>query len=367
VQLDNAVARDSVMRTVGIDAHVLQGKFQGSRTFVENILTEIGRLRSRHRFVVFSHDAEETSAKLPFANFEHVTLPVKSAIGRLLAYWPLAERRYGLDSLLTQYIAPPLARSKQLVVVHDILFETHPEFFPRAMCLRNRLLVRASVRRASIVFVPSAYTAQQVVRVYGIPADRVILTPIGFRKQGRDEQLPEPLPTKPYILAVGRIEPRKNLIQLGIAFSRLERSDTGLVVVGRPDFGFAETMSFFARLPRLTHFTEVSEEALAWLYRNAAVFVQPSLGEGFGIPLLEALAAGTPVITSNRTALPEVGGDLVRYFDPTRPQATDHLRDLIEEVIATRPRLSDELVERHLARFEWQRSAERLLEAIDAL
>jgi glycosyltransferase involved in cell wall biosynthesis len=354
-------------KVVGVDGHVLQGKFQGSRTFLENMLTEIGHIGSRHRFVVFSLDAADTAAKFPFANFAHVVLPVQNRLARLLAYWPYAERRYGLDCLLTQYIAPPLAMTKQLLVIHDILFETDPSFFPLLYRLRNRFLVRMSARRAAIIFVPSEFTAGAVARRYGIPRTRLRLTPDGVRVSSGNGKPPSPVPQAPYILTVGRIEPRKNLIQLGQAFLGLARPDVHLVVVGSPDFGYPETMSFLGGLPRFQHFSDVDAGTLAWLYRHAAVFVLPSLGEGFGIPLLEALAAGTPLVSSNRGALPEVGGALARYFDPAAPDATAVLARLIDEALASGFWPAPEAVEAHLARFDWRRSAETMLDAIDGL
>ena len=122
--------RQTDARRVGVDAHVLDGKFQGSRSCVENVLRVIGRQDARNTYVIYSFDPSHTHALFPFANFEHRSIALHAAIPRLLAFWPWAARRDRLDVLLTQYIAPPFGAARQFVLIHDILFESFPRMFP---------------------------------------------------------------------------------------------------------------------------------------------------------------------------------------------------------------------------------------------
>jgi len=121
------------MKRVGFDAHVLTGKHQGSRTFLENLLREIGEVDRQNEYLIYSYDPAVTSRLFPYPNFFHHRIAVTSAVPRLMLYWELARRRDRLDVLVTQYIGPPLYRGAQFVVIHDLLFESHPTLFPPAM------------------------------------------------------------------------------------------------------------------------------------------------------------------------------------------------------------------------------------------
>lgn len=347
---------------IGVDAHILTGKHQGSRTWLAQMLHALGRLDTENRYVVYSHDPAVTARDFPFANFQHRSLGARSPIARLLLFWPYVQMRDRLDFLITQYIAPPLFAHRQIVVVHDLLFESHPRFFPWFMRWRNRLLVRRSARRARLVLTVSDFSRSELQARYGLPADRVVVT-----RNGANAVVAPAAPDQQaavgrrYILSVGRIEPRKNLETLLAAHARLRATGLELVVVGRADFGCAPLLKAMARAPGVTHLGEVSDATLDRLYRGAQALVFPSFAEGFGLPLVEALSRGTPVISSNATAMPEVCGPHARYFDPTAPDAVSRLAALIAEVPEAPP---PDRVREHLARYSWEGSALLFLDAL---
>ena len=356
-------------RRVGIDAHVLDGKFQGSRTYVEAILTEIGRLDQHNRYVIYSYDPAGTQARFDYANFEHKAISLRPAIPRLLAFWPWAWRRDRLDVLMTQYIAPPLFPGRQFVVIHDILFETHKWMFPLSQRLRLRLLCGLSARLATTIFTVSDYSAGEIARRYRIPTDRIRLTRDGIAalpvpdadavRQARELQ--------PFLLCVGRLEPRKN-IELALAASAAARArGTRLVVVGREDFRAAGLVETLAQSTNVVHLCDISPMLLSALYAHATAFLYPSLGEGFGIPVLEALASGTPVIASDRTAIPEAGGALAQYFNPEAADAVSTLAALIDRAESDMPRPAPEDVAAHMAKFDWAIAARTVVDAVNAL
>lgn len=132
-------------------------------------------------------------------------------------------------------------------------------------------------------------------------------------------------------------------------------------MVGRADFGSAALVRTMAETPGVIHLGEVSDAMLDALYRGARALVFPSFAEGFGLPLVEALSRGTPVISSDATAMPEVCGPFARYFDPTAPDAAARLAALIDEIPTSPP---TDRVREHLARFSWDRSALLFVDAL---
>jgi glycosyltransferase involved in cell wall biosynthesis len=173
---------------------------------------------------------------------------------------------------------------------------------------------------------------------------------------------------RPYLLCVGRLEVRKNLA-LALAASTTARVDGArLVVVGREDHGAAgqAMAAALAAAPNVVHLRDASPGLLAALYAEAAALVFPSLGEGFGIPVVEALAAGTAVIASDRGAIPEAGGPCAAYFNPLAPDAEARLAALMASALANELRPEPAALEAHLAGFNWGHAAAALVVAASA-
>jgi glycosyltransferase involved in cell wall biosynthesis len=218
------------------------------------------------------------------------------------------------------YVTPQFLRIPCVALVHDLIA------FDRAMRPNRRsraieqLTLGPTVRRAAALLVTTHATAELLAARYPRAAARIVLAPLGvsatLAKGGDTAALPAP----GFVLAAGTLEPRKNLPRLVAAYRRLPqalRARHSLVVVGALGWETGATLqaldSLGAQAIRLGY---VSDAELAELYRRCAVFCYPSLGEGFGLPVLEAMAAGAAVLTSNISSLPEVGGDAVAYADP---------------------------------------------------
>lgn len=357
------------MARIGIDAHVLDGKFQGSRTWLENLIAHLPEAGGAHEWVLYSANPAATRARYPAPGLTHRRIALPGRFARLLAFWPYAVVAHRLDALVTQYVAPPLCPGAQIVVVHDVLFESHPQFFPRAMRARLQLLTRRSARRAAAILTVSRHAAAEIANRYDIDPDRVHLA------------LPAPTPPevptadeaamaaafRPFLLCVGRLEPRKNIALALSASAEARAAGARLVVVGREDAGGAETARALADAANVVHLRDASPGLLAALYSETAALVFPSLGEGFGIPVLEALAAGAPVIASDQTAIPEAGGPCARYFDPTAPDAGARLAALMSEALAGRLHTDAAVVRAHLAQFHGRHAAAALARVADRL
>ncbi|GCD20434.1 glycosyltransferase family 4 protein [Cellulomonas algicola] len=354
------------MTRVGVDAHVLDGKFQGTRTWVLETLRRAPALAPDLAFVVYSGDPARTAAMLGDVEVEHRVLPPGGPVGRNLRFWPRAMREDRLDVLVTQYFSPPRHPDRQLVVVHDVLFETHPEFFGRGTRWRNKLLVGWSARRAGTVATVSEYSRSQIARVYGRRTEDVLLVHNGVEPPPPSSAtLPPQVPAGTrYALMVGRLEPRKNLALALDAFARVEDPDVRLVVVGRDDFEDPATLARLAAEPRAVHLSDVPQDELWELYRHATVFLFPSRGEGWGIPVLEALAVGTPVVASDATAIPEAGGAACTYVDLAAPDAAAAFAAHLTDAFAGRLVLDADAARRHVEAFGWDRSADELVAAL---
>ncbi|BDG73474.1 glycosyltransferase [Roseomonas fluvialis] len=360
------------MGRIGIDAHVLDGKYQGSRSWLENVLDHIPATAgaAAHEWVIYSADPTATARRFPWPRYRHALITTQDSIARLMVFWPTARRRDRLDALVTQYVSPPLVgpRFRQVVVIHDVLFESDPQFFPKAMRWRLRLLCRLSAARAAVVLTVSRHAAGEIAHRYGVPEDRILLAP------NAPGALPAPSADDfaaagglaPFLLWVGRLEPRKNL-PLALAATQAARgAGARLVVVGREDHGpaGAAMAAQLAQTPGVVHLRDVAPPRLAALYATAAALVFPSLGEGFGIPVIEALSVGTAVIASNRGAIPEAGGRLARYIDPAAPDAAAQMAALVAQALAGGLRPDPAACAAHLAAFHPRRAAEAVVAAV---
>ncbi len=323
-------------------------------------------------FVCFLEDTEGlriTDPSWDLPNVRLVHMKQGSAAKRLLWDLPRLAKREQLDLLHTQYVSPPASSVPCLVTLHDVLFESHPELFGPLFRLRSKLLMRHSARRAEHVLTVSEYSRQQIHERYGIEAARLSVVHNGvdgtrFFPGEKDAELVERRGLAPgrYLLSVGRLELRKNYDVLARAHAALGEQAPPLVLVGKRGQGTDQVLEQLKpQVERgLVHLLQdVSDAELPALYRHAQVFCYPSEAEGFGMPPLEAMASGTPVITSNTTALPEVVGDGGLQIDPRDVPA---LRDAILHLV-NNPRQRQAMAASGLQRakaFDWKNSAAAL-------
>ncbi|MFZ3484872.1 glycosyltransferase family 4 protein [Sphingomonas sp. 3-13AW] len=313
--------------------------------------------------IVYSDAPEEARELLGTETYEHAALSHSSSIRRLLRVFPALFRRDRVDLGVFQYMAPLTGR--HIVFIHDLLPITHPHLFPLKVRVRTHLFFSLSIRRAAAVVAVSRYTHDEIARIF--PSVRHKLRTVLNGPSFPPETYDAPAISSPdrYILTVGRIEPRKNGVLLAEAFRRAAVPGVRLVIVGAwdPEFprGSIEGAGVEVR-------QGVNDTALVALYRGASLFAYPSSAEGFGVPLLDATLFGLPVIASNRTALPEVGGDLVEYFDPDAPDAVDQLANRIRGHFEDQPirRPNEAARAAQAARFSWDRAAIDFLAAVDA-
>ena len=243
---------------------------------------------------------------------------------------PRAALYSGAGVIHSTYAMPPHTPLARVVTVHDVSFLRHPEWFTRRHRALLNVGVRYSARLAQRVIVPSLHTRDEVRELLHVPYERIVVTPEAADEAFRPLDEPAIARTlerlhipRPYVLAVGNLQPRKNLTRLLAAWRRLVRdgqSDGWKLVVVGGNHGMRDPVEASVEslgIAGSVHLTGYLPHAdLPALYAGASAFVFPTLYEGFGLPLLEAMACGAPVACSRVASLPEVAGDAAAFFDP---------------------------------------------------
>ena len=361
---------------IGIDAHFVGVRHGGNEFYFENLLNHLARVaRDGDEYFVFSY---QNAARARLAGERLRLLPLT----RRSVYWqraveiPWYSKRLDLDVLHVPFNFLPVFRCKKIVSIHDLAFLYVPDAYAAVERTRMRVLTRSSARRADHVLTPSEFSKSSIVDYYGLPEGRVTVVP-GAVDRGTFRVVEGATVERhrarlglacDYVLFVGAIQRRKNLLVLLEAMRILRaqgRHDVHVVLVGRRGWGADDVFRFVAERGLrdwVHHFEPLDTETLVALYNGAQAFVYPSLFEGFGMPVLEAMACGCPVVCSNATSLPEVCGDAALPFDPRRPEElAERLATLLGDSA-----LRDAMVRRgqqNCSRVSWERSAS-LVEAI---
>lgn len=332
---------------VVVDADVLGRKRTGDETYVENLLRELPSAAPDIRFAAVTRYPKRVPDGV-----EPVPLPAQSQITRMSTRLPLLLRRLRPALAHFQYVIPPFFAGPAVVTVHDLSFERHPRIMTLGDRVLFRTLVPRSARRAARVLTVSDWSRRDLVELYGLEPRRVVVT-----RNGVDPAFGPNGPVRegtPYLLYVGALQPRKDPVGALEALARLD-GDFRLVLAG-PDTGGGDVQRALARLGlerRVELRGYVEKEELAALYRGAACLVFPSRYEGFGLPVLEAMACGTPVVATTAGAIPEIAGHAAVLVEPGNPAA---LARGIERALAERGQLVAAGLERSRL-FRWSETA----------
>ncbi len=357
-----------------VDAHAIGQKLTGNETYIRNLL---------QGFASLDRDAEFYAYISRPAAAEEIPARMKA---RLVSVNPFVRLGYDLPRRLradrpallhVQYTAPVDCAGVPLVVtVHDVSFLSHPQYFAPSRRTQLRLTVRRTVRRAAKVLAVSEFSRRSILEAYGIDESKVVVVPNAasshFHPQPREAAAARVRErfgiVGPFVLTVGDLQPRKNHIGLIRAFENLMRAEPRLrhqlVFVGKDTWHSKEVHEAAARSPlsgriRFTGF--VSDEDLVTFYCASDLFVFPSFYEGFGLPILEAMACGRAVACSNTSAIPEVADSAALLFDPgSAPEMARAMRDLL--VDAELRAHMERLALARAAQFSWDRAARAALD-----
>ena len=358
---------------IGIDARKLHDF--GIGTYIRNLLRHLARIDNQTEFVILCRPEDRETLAAIGETFR----PVPESSGNYSIAEqiriPWALQREGITLFhAPHYVLPPLVRCRSVVTIHDCIHLMFPQYLPNRVALSYaRTSIQLAARRATRVMTVSESSKRDILRfvdmrpekidvIYNAYDERFAIEPreedvvrVRERYQLHDE----------FILYAGNVKPHKNLERLIDALHLLRQrglDHVKLVLIG-------DDISKYTALRRAVHKHQLHkyvrflgylpEETLAVMYRLASVFVFPSIYEGFGLPPLEAMASGTPVVTSNVSSLPEVAGDAAVLVDPYEPQS---IADGIHRVL-TDEGLRRDLVRKGIARagqFSWEQSVRRI-------
>jgi glycosyltransferase involved in cell wall biosynthesis len=349
---------------IGIDATLVRpDRLTGIERYALSLTAAMAR-RAPGDIVLFTRP--NAPAALTALPVEQHRAPFRNRFSIEQAWLPAAAARARVDLLhMLAFPTPLLWRGPAAITVHDATPWLHRDTISRGMRYYYGPLYRQALRRAAGIVTVSAASRADLVAALGIQPEHIHVTHNGVTPIFFDAR-PPPGPRDPYLLAVGTLEPRKNIPVLVEAFRRLraEGRDLQLVLVGRQGWAAALPLGELAPWVRLTG--SVPDAELAELYAGASCFVLPSLYEGFGLSLCEAMAAGAPAVASDIAALREVGGDTVAYAPPRAPEA---FAARIREVLDGGPRVAERVARaRERARgFSWDTSAQETMAVYAAL
>lgn len=316
---------------IGIDAHQIGARRTGAESYVYNLVKYLCRLQPNgDRFAVYltSPDAAQGLPKSPVV--QKRTIPRSTRELRYACFYPWQSWTGKFDIFHAQFMLPPLLRSRSVVTVHDLSFERFPQFFRRRELAMMKTLVPWSCRRADHIITVSHSSKRDLVEFYRLNPERITVTYEGsaenytpMKPKQANEYLQETYGIGgPFILYVGNLEPRKNLSRLLRAFAELKRRRSlvhKLVIVGQKAWlydGIFTTIRDHALSDQVVFTNYIPAHDLPYFYNAAAMLVYPSIFEGFGLPVVEAMACGTPVITSYGSSLEEIAHGAAVLVDP---------------------------------------------------
>jgi len=339
--------------------------------YIERLLHYLMQTKSEHQYLVLLKSGDMDKFKPNNPNYRAVECDYKEFSASEQTGFKKQLDGLGADLVhfgMTQQ--PVRYRGKTVTTIHDLttLRFYNPDKNRVVFGIKQKVyaqVIKKAARKAEAIITPSEFVKNDLVKFSGITPAKVTVT---YEAADAIKEAPTPLPdlqNSKFIMYVGRPTPHKNLEKLIETFSSLRatHTDLKLVLVGKKDSNYSRIEAGVAKrgLEGVVFSGFASEGQLRWLYENTAAYVFPSLSEGFGLPGLEAMTHGAPVVSSNATCLPEVYGNAAQYFDPLSVQ---DMEDAINNVL-TDEKLRQKLIEaghKQAAKYSWKRMAEQTLE-----
>ncbi len=356
----------------------------GSSEFVFQLLSNLYKIDKKNHYKIYipglaSGSDPQAAGLLPESvTWEYV--PIEKRVGP----WTLtvlSKKLFSDREKLDVFFSPthylPLFTSIPSVIsILDVSYLYYPRLFKKRDLYQLKLWGGYSIRRAKKIITISNSSKNDIIKMYKINPDKITVIYPGIKElktenikfKTMDDIKEKFAVSSPYILFVGTLQPRKNIVRLVEAFSKLQK-DLQLVIVGKKGWQFEEILDSPQRYgvkERVKFLDSVSDEDLPSLYKNAICFCLPSLYEGFGLPILEAMQYGCPVAASNVSSLPEAGGDAALYFDPEN--ADDIKKNL--ELIIQNSELRDKMIKKgyeQVKKFSWEKTASKTLSVLEEL
>jgi glycosyltransferase involved in cell wall biosynthesis len=356
-----------------VDARAIGRHSAGADVYVRNLVNSFAALDNKSEFIIYLSVDDAASWVPPRFVQRRVS---DSPFAHLSCEFSRQIRMDAPDLLHVQYTSPLACPAPIVVSVHDVGFLEHPDFFPRFRALQLRWSVNRTVRSAAKILTVSDFSSDAIQRAYRVSADDIVVAPLAAAQDFRPLHIDNAVDAvrsrfqlpAPFILSVGDLEPRKNQIGLIKAFAELVKNFPQLrhrLALAGGETWFSSKVREAAResgvAERILFLGVVTDRDLVHLYNACDLLVLPSFYEGFGLPVVEAMACGRAVACSNRSALPEVVDGAAILFDPhSTSEITRALADLLRDA-ELRARM-ERLGQQRATHFNWQTSAQRTLD-----
>lgn len=369
---------------IGIDVSPAVGDRTGVGQYSFNLVKELAKIDKENQYTIFSfftYIYNEEFKKFDFNRDKNFKFKFENLSREWIDYlwrklWiPKCKFLDGLDLFhSTTFCFPDDFSGKIISTIYDVSFKTHPQFHEQANIEHCERGVKQAIEKADKIIVISGHTKKDLIKYYNCPEEKIVITYLGCDERFRVLDGSEKISAikkkykidKPFIFNVGSIEPRKNISGLMEAYSILEnkyKKSFDLVIAGGKGWlnsGIYKKKEELNLAGNVKFIGYVDDDDLPYLYNSAELFVYPSFYEGFGLPILEAMACGCPVITSNSASMPEVSGDAAILIDPEK---TDMLETAIESVLKNRGKHKSmkEKGLKQAEKFSWTKCAQETL------
>lgn len=374
---------EAVVPRFGFDKKTGLPNRVGSGEFCFQLLLELSRIDKNNEYFVYlpkkpTSDMPKETGKWHYIVFSSKLWTLFGLSMKLFSDKNRIDIFFSPTHYLPFYVPKP-----STISILDISYLHFPKLFKKRDLYQLKFWGRYSINKAKKIITISKSSKNDIIKAYGVLEDKISVIYPGVKyetlnskseinakfKMQNSKFLEEKYNVrKEYVLFVGTLQPRKNIIRLIEAFSRL-KTDLQLVIIGKKGWMWEDILKApkkFGVEEKVKFLHTVSDDELPNFYKNAICFVLPSLYEGFGLPVLEAMKYGCPVLTSNISSLPEVGGEAALYFDP---QSTEDIAKSLESIIQN-PELRKELVQKgyqQVKKFSWEKTARETLRVLEEL
>ena len=370
-----------------IDARSVDARQSGVGNYVTHLIRGLKEIDKKNHYILMVTEKQKGGMSETFSSFENYTVPFSNEnhiLGDAWEFWVLPRllRKYAIDLFHgPAFLAPPFQNGfKSVTTIHDLVAFHHPKTIPAKYAIYMRFLIRMMIKKTRGIITDTACIKGEIIDFFNIDPSRIFTVPIAVSEQFRpikDQELIAQVKKRygiqrRYFLYVGNIEPRKNLSRLFLACDSIREKlsrDFQLVVTGKKGWLYREifeTLAGTAFRDNIVFTQYVKKTDIPILYNGADFFVFPSIYEGFGLPILEAMRCGTPVITSSVSSMPEVAGDAALFVDPFK------ISDIAEKILSL---AFDESLQKALrnkgfkqaAKFSWERTAQLTQQVYEAI
>ncbi len=364
---------EAVVPRFGYDSNGLPNRVGSSEVCYE-LLVQLEKIDKKNEYIIYLPSESTSDMPAPRAGWRYEIIP-NTKLWTILGLTRALITNRDLDVFFSPtHYGPFFAPCPQVISILDLSYKYFPDLFKKKDLYQLLLWGKYSIKQAKKIITISQSSKSDIIKEYEAKPEKVVVVYPGIKQDKTTKRKMDSLKGKyniegDFILFVGTLQPRKNLVRLIEAFKKVssDYKDLKLVVIGKKGWLFEEI--FKAPLEsgienRVVFLDFVPDEDLPEFYRKAKCFVLPSLYEGFGLPILEAMKYGCPVLTSNISSLPEAGGDAALYFDPYR---VDDIAEKIKQVLKDK-KLRDIMIEKgyeQVKKFSWEESAKQVLEVLE--